>query len=177
MTDDPLHGPRTGPGAAGHGRASNGYLRSGSDPLRAADGSAAVPRRDGSENGAAGHLARAGAAVAVERPGTARPGDDLPQVPRQGTIAAIPRLGDGGPVELRQRTGQIERELALVETFQKIRYSHHDPVFAAARMSRAFSAYEAAFRQAGLIDRSEDAAIVAARIRATGIAPALLRRA
>ncbi len=84
------------------------------------------------------------------------------------------RLGDGGPAELRQRTGQIERELALVETLQQIRFSHSDPVLAGARISRAVSAYEAAFREAGLIDQREDAAILAARIRATGIAPALL---
>jgi len=84
------------------------------------------------------------------------------------------RLGDGGPAELRQRTGQIERELALVETLQQIRSSRSDPVLAAARFSRASSAYEAAFREAGLIDRREDAAVLAARIRATGIAPALL---
>ena len=63
------------------------------------------------------------------------------------------RLGDGGPAELRQRTGQIERELALVETLQQIRSSRSDPVLAAARISQAISAYEAAFRQAGLIDR------------------------
>ena len=59
------------------------------------------------------------------------------------------RLGNGGPAELRQRTGQIERELALVETLQQIRFSRTDPVLAAARTSRAISAYEAAFREPG----------------------------
>jgi tetratricopeptide (TPR) repeat protein len=84
------------------------------------------------------------------------------------------RLGDGGPMELRQRAGQLEQELALVRTLQEIRLSHNDPESEAAHGPRTTAAYEAVFREAGLVDGSEDAAVVASRVRVTGIAPALL---
>ena len=41
-----LHGPRAGAGRQGRDRAGDGRLRPGGDPVRAADGPAAVPRRD-----------------------------------------------------------------------------------------------------------------------------------
>jgi serine/threonine-protein kinase len=57
------------------------------------------------------------------------------------------RLGDGGPAELRQRTGQLERELALVGTLQEIPPSHAG--FDRARDPRTVARFEAAFREAG----------------------------
>ena len=77
---------RGGPDAVGP---AADRVRSGGDPLRASDGSAAVPRRDGGGNGATSHLPGAGAPVASERQGPARPGDDLPEVPAQRTRAPL----------------------------------------------------------------------------------------
>ena len=69
-------------------------LRPGRDPLRAADGPAAVPGRDDPGDPGAGEDGRAGAAVAaVPRP-AARPRDDLPEVPAKGAGQAL-RSGRG----------------------------------------------------------------------------------
>jgi serine/threonine-protein kinase len=84
------------------------------------------------------------------------------------------RLRGGGPPEFHRRADQLERELALVATLQEIRLRHNDAESAAARGPRTTAAYEAAFREAGLLDGREDAELVVARIRATCIAPALL---
>ncbi len=84
------------------------------------------------------------------------------------------RLGDGGPEDLRRRADQRERELALVGTLQEIRLSHNELPTPTARDPRTAAAYAAAFREAGLLDGREAVAVVALRIRATGIAPALL---
>src|SRR5262249_55166697 len=78
------------------------------------------------------------------------------------------RLGDGGPPELRRRASQLERELALVGTLQEIRLSQYDPDSEAAQGPRTMAAYEAGFREAGVLDGAEDAPVVAARIRRTG---------
>ena len=78
-------------------RAGGGHVRPGGDPVRAADGPAAVPGGDGGGDVAAGDVPGAGAAVAAERRGAARPGDHLPEVPAQGAAAALrQRRGPGG---------------------------------------------------------------------------------
>ncbi len=84
------------------------------------------------------------------------------------------RLGDGGPSELRRRAGQLERELALVGTLQEIRFRHNEPLSAEVQEPRTSAAYEAVFRDARLLGAREDPAVVASRIRDTGIAPVLL---
>ena len=94
--DAQLHGPRAGPGRDGRGRAGRGRVRAGGDPVRDADRPAAVPGGDGGGDDPAGHRRRAGAALAAERPGAARPGDDLPEVPGQGAAAALRQRGGAG---------------------------------------------------------------------------------
>ena len=84
-----LHGPRAGPGQDARDRAGRGRLRPGGDPLRDADRPAAVPGGDGVGDAAAGRRPGAGAAVAAERQGAARPGDHLPEVPGEGAGAAL----------------------------------------------------------------------------------------
>ena len=84
------------------------------------------------------------------------------------------RLGDGGPKNLRRRASQTDRELTVVRKLQEIRDSHLEPEGDAVRMSRTVAAYESAFREAGVLDGSTDASVVASRIRSTGIAPVLL---
>ena len=89
-----LHGPGTGPGQS---RSAVGYrrrhLRAGGDPLRTADGPAAVPGRVGGGDDPTTPLAGPGAAVAVERQGAARPGNHLPEVPaarNRGSATPLP---------------------------------------------------------------------------------------
>jgi tetratricopeptide (TPR) repeat protein len=93
---------------------------------------------------------------------------------RNALARARGRLGDGGPSKLRARANQLEQELELVATFQQIRLTHNEPESVDARNTRAVAAYEEAFREARLMHGLEDAAAVAARIRDTGVAPALL---
>ena len=81
--------PPSRPGARRGARTGRGRVRAGGDPLRAADGPAAVPGGDGGGDGAASDSPGAGAAVAAEREGAARPGDHLPEVPAQGAAAAL----------------------------------------------------------------------------------------
>jgi eukaryotic-like serine/threonine-protein kinase len=84
------------------------------------------------------------------------------------------RLGDGGPEDLRRRASQMDRELTVVGKLREIRDSHMEPEGEAARISRTIAAYESAFQEAGVWDGPTDAAVVASRIRSTGIAPVLL---
>jgi serine/threonine-protein kinase len=93
---------------------------------------------------------------------------------RKALERANGRLGGGGPPELRRRADQLERELALVATLQRIHQGRYDPDSDVATIALAAAAFEATFRKAGLMDRQEDVKLVASRIRATGIAPALL---
>src|SRR5262249_48770842 len=74
----------------------------GDDPVRTANGPAAVPGGDGAGNGAAGDLPGAGAPVAAERDRPARPGDRLPEVPLQGA---------GAPLRHGRRAGGRSRPL------------------------------------------------------------------
>ena len=102
--DAELHGPRAGPGQVGRGRAGGGPLRAGGGALRAAHGPAAVPGGIGGGDAAPGDHPGPRAAVATEREGAAGPGDDLPEVPAEGTAVAIcrRRRAGGGPPPLPQ---------------------------------------------------------------------------
>jgi serine/threonine protein kinase len=84
------------------------------------------------------------------------------------------RLGGGGSAELRRRSDQLERELALVETLETILFTHMASDFPDIRVQQAAARYDAEFRDAGLIIRPEKPAVIAARIRATGIARPVL---
>ena len=79
-----LHGPRAGAGADVPDRPAGRHLRPRGDPLRDAHRPAAVPGAKPDGDAPAGHLRGAGAAVAAPAAGATRPGDDLPEVPRQG---------------------------------------------------------------------------------------------
>jgi eukaryotic-like serine/threonine-protein kinase len=84
------------------------------------------------------------------------------------------RLGDGGPEDIRRRASQMDRELTVVGKLQEIRDSYLEPEGDDVRTARTIAAYEAAFREAGVLDEYTDPAVMAQRIRSTGIAPALL---
>jgi hypothetical protein len=75
-----------------------GRLQPGSDFVRAADGPSAVSRGDAAANVAAGPRTRTGATVEREsrHADRSRFGDDLPEVPEQGTGAALRLGGDVG---------------------------------------------------------------------------------
>ena len=77
-------------------RAGGGRLRAGGDPVRVPDGPAAVPGGDGDGHAAAGGGRRAGAGAAAQRPGAARPGDDLSEVPAEGAGQALRQCGGAG---------------------------------------------------------------------------------
>ena len=87
--DAQLHGPRAGPGADRPDRPAGRHLRPRGDPLRDAHRPAAVQGAEHGGDAGAGRLPGAGAAVAAPAAGAARPGDDLPEVPRQGAGAAL----------------------------------------------------------------------------------------
>ena len=87
--DPQLHGPRAGVREGRHDRARRGRLRARRRPLRDAHRKAAVPGGDGGRDGAAGAQRRAGAPLAPEPESAARPRDDLPEVPVQGTGASL----------------------------------------------------------------------------------------
>ncbi len=84
------------------------------------------------------------------------------------------RLGDGGPPELRQRAGQLSRELALVGELEDILLSSLDPNSPESGPQRTAARYEQVLREAGLVNGPENTQVVAARIRATGIAEPVL---
>src|SRR5262249_55150254 len=63
------------------------------DSLRVADRSAALPRGDICGDAAAGGFSGRSAAVTAECPSAARPGDDLPEVPGEGSAAALRQRG------------------------------------------------------------------------------------
>ena len=92
--DAQLHGPRAGPGADPPDRPAGRHLRAGGDPLRDAHRPAPLQSPDRHGDPPAGRLRGGGAAVAAPVAGPARPGDDLPEVPRQGAVAAV-RHGRG----------------------------------------------------------------------------------
>src|SRR4029077_8662078 len=81
------------------------------------------------------------------------------------------RLGDGGPAELRRRAEQLERELALVHRIEEIILAQ---VNSPQEQAQQAAPFKAVFREIGFIEGQEDPAIVAARIRATGIAASML---
>ena len=84
------------------------------------------------------------------------------------------RLGDGGPLELRRRAAQLERELVLVGTLEDLRFTLFELESEEAGKRLTIAGFEEALREVGLVNGPEDPAVVAARIRATGIAAPLL---
>jgi tetratricopeptide (TPR) repeat protein/tRNA A-37 threonylcarbamoyl transferase component Bud32 len=84
------------------------------------------------------------------------------------------RLGDVGARDRHPKIRQFERELDLVTTVDDIRMNRLVESSEGNRFTRAAAAYEQAFGQASLFDLNEQADVVAARIRTTGIAPAVV---
>jgi serine/threonine-protein kinase len=84
------------------------------------------------------------------------------------------RLGNSGPRELLGQAEEMNRELSLVGHLGEIRLGRVSVDERLDRDTWAYIAYAKAFREARLADGQEDPAVVAARIRATHIAPALL---
>jgi eukaryotic-like serine/threonine-protein kinase len=84
------------------------------------------------------------------------------------------RLGEGGPRELRRRAAQLEREVGLIGTLEDILFGSLDTDPLGTLLQPTAARYEEALREAGLVNGPEDPAVVAARIRATGIAAPVL---
>jgi serine/threonine-protein kinase len=84
------------------------------------------------------------------------------------------RLGNSGPRELLRKAEELNRALSLVGHLEEIRLRRASIDWRLDRDGGAQFAYARAFRDARLADGQEDPALVAARIRATHIAPALL---
>jgi tetratricopeptide (TPR) repeat protein len=81
------------------------------------------------------------------------------------------RLGGGGPQALRLRAAQLERELVLAAKLEDILLDTDGSVPAPQPNGPR---YEEALREAGLVDGAEEPAVVAARIRAAGVATTVL---
>jgi serine/threonine-protein kinase len=84
------------------------------------------------------------------------------------------RLGDGGPLELRRRAAQLEQELVLVGTLDDLRFARMELESREAGERLTIVGFEQALREVGLVNGPEETAVVAARIRATGIAAPVL---
>jgi serine/threonine-protein kinase len=87
------------------------------------------------------------------------------------------RIGDRRAPSLRESVKQYERELELVATLDDIRLNRLNRLNAGGdgdKFARAAAAYEAAFADAAMFDLGGAPQVVAAAIRSTGIAPAIL---
>jgi serine/threonine-protein kinase len=93
---------------------------------------------------------------------------------RKALERAKGRLGGGGSAELRRRADQLERELALVKTLETILFAHMASDAPNKLAQQSAARYEAEFRDAGLFDGSEEPEVIAAQVRATGIAKPVL---
>jgi serine/threonine-protein kinase len=83
-------------------------------------------------------------------------------------------LGERGPDDLRRQLQVAEKELALVRRLDSIRQRRATWVEGRFDGRTAARDYAAAFREAGLGEVGDDEATVAARVRASGIAGALV---
>jgi serine/threonine-protein kinase len=79
------------------------------------------------------------------------------------------RLGEAGPEVLRQRVEQATAYLALVDRLEAIRLAGSTWIEGKFDTQGAERAYAAAFREAGLGEEGEEAATVAARVRASAV--------
>ena len=93
---------------------------------------------------------------------------------RKALERAKGRLGGGGSAELRRRSDQLERELALVKSLEAILFTRMASDAPTLRAQRAAARYQPEFRDAGLFDGSEEPEVIAAKIRTTGIAKPVL---
>ena len=84
-----VHEPGAGDGASRHDHHGNRRLWPGGDPLRPARGQGPLRRRERDRDARGGAEPAAGAAVTAQREGSARPGDDLPEVPGEGPAQAV----------------------------------------------------------------------------------------
>jgi serine/threonine-protein kinase len=84
------------------------------------------------------------------------------------------RLGSGGPDDLRRRVGQARRDLELVMKLDDIRLRRVTRGELAFYKAQANGAYADAFEGAGLGTAREDPAMVAARVKASAVRPALV---
>jgi serine/threonine protein kinase/tetratricopeptide (TPR) repeat protein len=87
---------------------------------------------------------------------------------------AIARLGGRQATALRDTLHQYERELNFVERLEAIRLDRLNPMVEGDKFVRAVGEYEAAFANSGMFDMREPPNVVAAKIRSTSIAPAVV---
>ncbi len=83
-------------------------------------------------------------------------------------------LGDTGPDDLRQRLQAAESELKLVKRLDGLRQRFEMLLERRLDLVMAAGDYAAAFREAGFGEVGDDAAVVAARVRDSGVAGPLL---
>ncbi|HEY3963286.1 MAG TPA: serine/threonine-protein kinase, partial [Planctomycetaceae bacterium] len=84
------------------------------------------------------------------------------------------RLGTGGPPKLRRRAEQLERELALVRTLEEIIFTQVTELDSQPVRAQGTARLEAALRAIRFLEGQDAPAVVAARIRATGIPAPIL---
>jgi serine/threonine protein kinase len=92
-----LYAAGAGRGPSSSGRAGGGRVRPGSDAVRSAHGPAALPVGHGARDRSPGLEQRAGPTAAARSVDSARPRDDLSEMPGEGTDPALrQRRGTGG---------------------------------------------------------------------------------
>lgn len=84
------------------------------------------------------------------------------------------RVGDRQAKDLRDQLEKFRRELKFVQVLEEIRLDKLSPVGEGDKFARAQAQYEVAFRDAGLFDMTPQPSVVAAQIRSTGIASAIV---
>ncbi|HEY4260764.1 MAG TPA: protein kinase [Schlesneria sp.] len=93
---------------------------------------------------------------------------------RMALERANARLGDRQATVLRDALQQYERELKFVDRLESIRLNRLNPEIEGDKFVRAIGEYEAAFGESAFFDMRQLPNIVAAKIRATNIAPAVV---
>jgi tetratricopeptide (TPR) repeat protein/tRNA A-37 threonylcarbamoyl transferase component Bud32 len=93
---------------------------------------------------------------------------------RMALARANARLGDRQATALRDSLQQYERELNFVERLEAIRLDRLNPEIEGDKFVRAVGEYESAFGETAFFDMRQPPSVVAAKIRATSIAPAVV---
>ena len=84
------------------------------------------------------------------------------------------RVGNRQATAFRDSLQQHGRELKLVESLEAIRVNRLTPIDEGDKFARAGADYQVAFSEAGMFDMRQSPSVIAAQIRSTSIAPAIV---